>query len=164
MPETDEKKVDNAAYPPATAGSQPDPKLATLAQEIDSLKAEKATLEKEKASLMQKVDELSKQLAAIDKMEVDKLLNSIVDGRIAKGLSKVEDKTKDIERLTKLSKTELTVLKEDIEKLSVQPPVGDPKPKTAGVQPTEAERNLSEMEAKRRTIRKEYFGHEDALK
>lgn len=156
-----EKKIEDEAYPPA--GTQPDPKVATLSKELDALKGEKALLEKENADLKLKVEELSKRLSDIDKMEKDKVLSTIVDGRIAKGLSKVEDREKDVVRLNKLSKGELDVLSEDIQKLSIQPPVGDPKPKTAGVQPTEAERNLSETDAKMRAMRKEYFGHEDPL-
>jgi len=157
-----EKKIEEEAYPPA--GTQPDPKVATLSKELETLKGEKALLEKGNADLKLKVEELSKRLSDIDKLEKDKVLSAIVDERIAKGLSKVEDKDKLVERLNKLSKAELDVLSEDVKSLSVQPPVGEPKPKTAGVQPSEAERNLSDTEAKMRALRKEYFGHEDALK
>jgi len=156
-----EKKIEDEAYPPA--GTQPDPKVATLSKELEALKGEKALLEKENADLKLKVEELSKRLSDIDKLEKDKVLSAVVEGRIAKGLSKVEDKDKLVERLNKLSKAELDILSEDVEKLSVQPPVGDPKPKTAGVQPTDAERKLSEDDKKMRALRKEYFGHEDPL-
>ena len=156
-----EKKIEDEAYPPA--GTQPDPKVATLSKELETLKGEKALLEKDNADLKLKVEELSKRLSDIDKLEKDKVLSAVVEGRIAKGLSKVEDKDKLVERLNKLSKAELDILSEDVEKLSVQPPVGDPKPKTAGVQPTDAERKLSEDDKKMRALRKEYFGHEDPL-
>jgi len=156
-----EKKIEDEAYPPA--GTQPDPKVATLSKELEALKGEKALLEKDNADLKLKVEELSKRLSDIDKLEKDKVLSAVVEGRIAKGLSKVEDKDKLVERLNKLSKAELDILSEDVEKLSVQPPVGDPKPKTAGVQPTDAERKLSEDDKKMRALRKEYFGHEDPL-
>lgn len=157
-----EKGAEEEAYPPA--GVQPDSEKATLTKELEALKVEKATLEKGNADLKLKVDELSKRLSDIDSTEKNKIVVAVVDGRIAKGLSKKEDREKDVEKLSKLSKEQLDILSEDVQKLTIQPPVGDPMPRTAGAQPTKDERDLSETEAKKREIRKKYFGHEDALK
>jgi len=141
------------------------PVVAAMQQENAALRKQVADLETEKKELASRIEvsdkavtELTAKLSKIDGEQKEVITSEIASLRIENGSIKQEDKEDTVKTLSVLPVDQLNVILEDTRKLSKKP-AETPSPEI----PAEDDdtRNLSDIELKKRELRKKHFGYEE---
>lgn len=130
---------------------------ASLRKSVADLTSQVSTLKAELETERKAVTEMTTKLQSIEDGQKQKLSEEIVALRVNKGLMKPEDKEEVSKKLSAMTVEQLSVQLEDTNKFTTKP--DKPSPEVPAEDAGKAQ--LSEMEMKKKQLRKEMFGYEE---
>jgi len=129
--------------------------LADALSQVADLQRQIAAMQEKIGRLEQENAEKTAELEKIRQEELTNIASEIVSMRIEKGLTPEDKKDAEVEKLAKLSKEQLEILREDTKNIIAKSEKPNPQ--------AEVEKELEDREAQKRELRMRLFGHADPL-